>query len=522
MKTRWTLKVIVLLLTLSINSILAGIGDYKRDKIFSSDGVNYATFGTNGAVAIDGDYAVVGSYLDDANGISNSGSAYIFYWNGSVWTEQAKLTASDGNIDYQFGKKVAISGDRVIVSSVGTYSTNIKGRVYVFKRNGNAWTEESILMASDGSARDLFGADLAILNDEIIVTATDINLYKGAAYFFKYENNNWNEKQIFTPTSTTEFKQFGESIAIDENSILVGSPGDSYGGYSTHGSAYIFIKEEDLWIEKKRLIPNDSLARKSFGTSVALNNGVAIIGDVNTTPEKVYIFSKINESTWTQLDTIKSGFDNSTLFGYDLAVDNDYILLGCKNNSEIAYQSGAVYVYKKIGNQWSFDEKIFHPDSEWSGEFGSGVACKNGRYIIGANYTAGKNPESGAAFIYMQAQVTPGMITSTISGGNWDATTTWIGGVVPTETDNVVIDGEVVVNNSTAKCFNLTINSGKTLTKDNDWRKLSVIGDLTNNGVITENNYSTFDIEITGNIINNGTWERGNLIFSGTNDNKIM
>ncbi|MFA6598842.1 MAG: choice-of-anchor J domain-containing protein, partial [Ignavibacteriaceae bacterium] len=58
-------------------------------------------------------------------------------------------------------------------------------------------------------------------------------------------------------------------------------------------------------------------------------------------------------------------------------------------------------------------------------------------------------------------------------------------------------------------------------TKDNDWRKLSVIGNLTNNGVITENNYSTFDIEITGNIINNGIWEYCWAIMNGKVDQTI-
>ena len=110
-----------------------------------------------------------------------------------------------------------------------------------------------------------------------------------------------------------------------------------------------------------------------------------------------------------------------------------------------------------------------------------------------------------------------GQITSTSSGGYWSDTTTWIGHVVPTESNDVVIAGKVYVNME-AKCKNLTVNSGDTLTRDGYGRTLYVTGDLTNNGVITKGD---FTIDITGNVTNNGTWELGTIRFSGTNDNTI-
>ena len=111
-----------------------------------------------------------------------------------------------------------------------------------------------------------------------------------------------------------------------------------------------------------------------------------------------------------------------------------------------------------------------------------------------------------------------GQITSTSSGGYWSDTTTWIGHVVPTESNDVVIAGNVYVN-MMAKCRNLTVNSGDTLKRVSYFvQTLYVTGDLTNNGVITSGD---FTIDIAGNVINNGVWEQGVIHFSGTNDNTI-
>ena len=119
--------------------------------------------------------------------------------------------------------------------------------------------------------------------------------------------------------------------------------------------------------------------------------------------------------------------------------------------------------------------------------------------------------------LLLSAVLSFGQITSTSSGGNWSDTTTWVGHIVPTESNDVVIAGNVYVDME-AKCKNLTVNNGDTLTRDGYPRTLYVTGDLTNNGVITK---ESFTIDITGNAVNNGVWEQGGIQFSGTNDNTI-
>ena len=145
------------------------------------------------SVSVSGDYAIVGAPHDDDGGYS-SGSAYIFKRNGFTFTEQAKLTAGDGaEYDY-FGYSVAISGDYAIVGAYGDDDGGeSSGSAYIFKREGDTWTEQAKLTAGDASSEDYFGYSVAISGDYAIVGAygdDDGGESSGSAYIFKREGDN--------------------------------------------------------------------------------------------------------------------------------------------------------------------------------------------------------------------------------------------------------------------------------------------------------------------------------------------
>ena len=146
------------------------LAQLPESKINASDVALGDDFGRN--VAIDGDYAIVGAYLDD-DGSSNSGSAYIFKRNGTEWSQEDKIVASDAAANDNFGISVAISGDYAIVGvPYDDDGGSASGSAYIFKRNGTEWSQEDKIVASDDAQNDYFGISVAISGDYAIEGGT--------------------------------------------------------------------------------------------------------------------------------------------------------------------------------------------------------------------------------------------------------------------------------------------------------------------------------------------------------------
>jgi ribonuclease BN (tRNA processing enzyme) len=142
--------------------------DFEETKVTASDGASADQFGKS--VAVSGDTAVVGAFFDDDNG-TDSGSAYVFRYDGSDWAEEAKVTASDGVADDDFGFSVAISGDTAVVGAPQDDDNgSSSGSAYVFRYDGSDWAEETKLTASDGVADDRFGNSIAVSGDSTSAT----------------------------------------------------------------------------------------------------------------------------------------------------------------------------------------------------------------------------------------------------------------------------------------------------------------------------------------------------------------
>ena len=146
--------------------------------------------GMGRSVALSGTVAVFGAESASVNGAAGAGAAYVFRWSiDSGWIEEAKLTASDAGTFQHLGSSVAISGDTAIIGDQfdDTDSGSESGSVYVFRFDGTQWSEESKMLASDGESGDAFGHAVGVSEDQVVVGAPyddDLGTQAGAAYIF--------------------------------------------------------------------------------------------------------------------------------------------------------------------------------------------------------------------------------------------------------------------------------------------------------------------------------------------------
>ena len=251
------------------------LASVSEEKITASDGADLDYFGSS--VAISGDYAIVSAHEDDDNG-SRSGSAYIFQRSGESWSQQEKLTASDGADGDRFGSSVAISGDYAIICASGDDDNgSASGSAYIFHRSGESWSQQEKITASDGAAADSFGYSVAISGDYAIVGARgddDNGSASGSSYIFQRSGESWGQQEKITASDGAGGDFFGSSVAISGDYAIVGARGDDDNGSaygSDYGSAYIFHRSEVSWSQQEKLTASDGAYRDYFGSSVAIS-----------------------------------------------------------------------------------------------------------------------------------------------------------------------------------------------------------------------------------------------------------
>ena len=316
-------------------------------------------------VAIGGDTVVVGAPWDDDNG-SGSGSAYVFTRHSGSWSQVAKLTASDAVADAVFGSSVAVDGDTVVVSARGDDDNGEdSGSVYVFTRQSGSWSQKDKLIATDAAAGTVFGISVAVDGDTVVVGVDEANEYDsstGSAYVFTRLSGTWSQVAKLTASSEAIVDSFGYSVAVDGDTVVVGSPMEFYFD-SLSGSAYVFVKPEEGWATAAptaKLTDSDPAADLGFGWEVAIDGDTVVVGtywddDNGTGSDSAYVFVKPATGWTTATETAKLTAPDGAAgdyFGLLVAVDADTVVVGAPWDDDNGSGSGSAYVYRAI-SQWT-------------------------------------------------------------------------------------------------------------------------------------------------------------------------
>ena len=385
------------------------------------------------AVAMDNDYAIVGDRFGGSPDIRDCGAAYVYRREGGVWVHEAKLTAGDATEDDRFGDSVSIDGDYAVV---GAQRMGGSGAAYIFRREGGVWVQEAKLVAGDGQEGDCFGTSVSIYGEYAVVGAEGAGDYSGAAYVFRRQGTVWVEQDKFVAGDPAAYNHFGCSVDISGEHILIGA----YGTNNNTGNAYIYRREGPSWVMEAYLAAGDADAQDNFGTSVSLDRGYAVVGAWGEGDSGAAYVFKRQESIWMQQSKLVAGdAEKGDSFGKSVSIDGDYVVVGADGDS------GAAYVFKQQGSTWVEQARLVAGDSEKSDYFGSSVAISGGYAVVGApGYYDPRN--YGAAYIYSVFIVDISVDQETINI-NESATLSWFF----TDATSVIIDngiGEVSQNGS--------------------------------------------------------------------------
>jgi hypothetical protein len=442
----------------AINIMLSTIGYFKASNTGVLDGLGAAV-----ALSADGTTLAVGAADEESNatGIGGdqnddsafrAGAVYVFRFDGTDWFQQAYIKSSNTGLFDGFGEAVALSadGNTLAVGAEGEDSNatgingdqnndlaSFSGAVYVFRSDGTDWIQQAYVKASNTGAFDGFGTTVALSADGNTLVAgawaersnaTGINgdqtndgtPISGAAYVFRFDGTDWFQQAYIKSSNTGIEDSFGDAIALsaDGNTLAVGAwredstatgvDGDQNDNFaSDSGAVYVFRFDGTDWSQQAYVKASNTARIDSFGIAIALSadgntlavgayredsNATGVGGDqtndLTAFSGAVYVF-RFDGTDWSQQAYIKASNTGGTdLFGAAVALsadgntlavgaygeDSNATGVGGDQNDNLVSNSGAVYVFRFDGTNWSQQAYVKASNTGTDDEYGGAVA----------------------------------------------------------------------------------------------------------------------------------------------------
>jgi len=338
----------------------AGVWSLQQ-KLTASDGASDNRFGW--AVAVHGDIAVIGNESWDFFDPPPGAAYVFTRDSAGVWSEQQKLTAYDGVGGDYFGESVAVSGSTIVVGAYGDDDVGTdSGSVYVFTSDsGGTWSLQQKLTANYGTSDDWFGRSLDVDGDTTVVAAWgyDYNgtiVESGVVYVFTRDSGGvWTEQQELTPRENVDYDWYGRSVAVSGDSVAIGAYGDDQIDLNT-GATYVFVRDSaGVWSEQQKLLASDAASGDNFGFSVAMDGDNLVVGaygdDANGTDAgSAYVFTRDTTGIWSEQVKLLANdgldYDYLGFAGRGIGISASTVVAGAPlHDTSTGANAGAGYVF---------------------------------------------------------------------------------------------------------------------------------------------------------------------------------
>lgn len=361
-------------------------------KFIASDYVDGDLFGRSVSISGYGSNVLVGSPSKSTTATKNGG-VYAFGYDNNTWTEDFFIFANDATDYAFFGCSVTMNSSGTMCA-IGAYGdNNTTGAVYIFTRGpvDTSWTQQQKLTASDGGSSQGFGVDVAMNpNGDVLVigahaalgidpiTGLSSGQTSGAIYVFEWDGSSWIEEQKLSSDLGLNGDYFGRSVSIDQSGSKIAA-GSKYENGST-GAVYVYTNYGS-WALEDRVTSFGSIAGDLFGTDISLSpdGNSMFIGAIGRDSNEgtTYVFKY--STSWSE-DSRFSGDSPwpSERHGSSVSMTHGVAIVGVNSNGDFGTTAGTTYVYAQTEilpgfNVWSFDSKMYAITPESGENFGYSV-----------------------------------------------------------------------------------------------------------------------------------------------------
>ena len=314
----------------------------------------------------------------------------------ATFLQKQKITSVPRGVGAQFGNALAVSSNTMVVGARFDGTTaNQAGAAFVFVRSGTLWTQQATLLATDGALADKFGYSVAISENTIVVGAynDDSPLSNGgSAYVFVRNGTTWTQQQKLTAGDGKADDEFGVSVAVGGPTLFVGAHFADLPSNNDAGAVYRFTQSGTVWSEVQKLVPVGGVIQGDhFGESLATSGSLVAVGAPGTdVPEtgagSVYVFAESGGSYLIEQKISIFDGTNGDNFGGAVALEGNTLVGGAREDTPIVLQPGfgAAYVFEYNGAIWAQQQKLTASDGAQFDRFGWSVAISGDVLAVGA------------------------------------------------------------------------------------------------------------------------------------------
>jgi len=322
----------------------------------------------------------------------------------------------DGTPGDYFGSVVAIDGDLAVIGAhrANPFGLDNAGAAYVFARSGGKWLLEARLVSNTPTTGGLFGWSVAVDGDTILV-GTPVGETHGLVHVFTRSNQQWSEQAVLRPANPSDGDYFGWTVVLTGEEALVGAIEVANTSGNRNGSVHVFTRSGATWFSEGRLLATDGGPEDAFGMSIAKSGATVIIGapqhDTSGVSDSgaAYVFSRGTggyafDTKLTAQDLGAPVLGIQDQFGISVAVHDTDILVGAfADDTLIGTDTGAVHAFARNGGLWSHTQKLIHGDAEAHDFFGQSVALGPALAVVGAfSDSTPAGTDSGTARVFVK------------------------------------------------------------------------------------------------------------------------